>query len=608
MLLFRTGRALTILGVIIALLLALMVRVAYLQTCFRQQHLLSARRQTHTTIRVVARRGSIYDRNGHELAGTIQTAGVYIDPAFMLRHYQQNGRNLNQMDMDLARLATILDCRTDDLVRLISENAGERYIRVAEHMSDRVAEAVTALNLPGVGVEPMCARVYPMGSLAAHVLGTVGADGQGLEGVELRYHRELAGRDGWRRVEKDARRRPISIAADDFVLPQHGGHIMLTLDAAIQSIVEEELAEACRTFRAPRGEAVVINPHTGEVLALANWPTFHPQNLGDSTAEMRLNRSVVVPYEPGSAIKPFIMGPALAWNVTRPEELWPIPAITYVTPYGRRVTDVHFYGRLCTWDVLVKSSNIGMAMLSARMGNASLHRALRSFGFGQVTGIELPGEDEGRLNPLPRWTRYSTESVAQGYELMVTPVQLARAFSVFANGGRLIKPRIVLGRIDARGDLVPDPRSAGAASSCPQVIDEQTAALMRRIMADVVVRGTGTKARSPYWNFFGKTGTAHVSRGRAGYASDLFNSTFIAGAPLENPRVVIAMTIHEPDRRLGHYGGTVSAPAAGRILQRTLEYLQVPPSPPLSMPPPQVIAVLHNFRAELYQQPRASAE
>jgi cell division protein FtsI/penicillin-binding protein 2 len=215
-----------------------------------------------------------------------------------------------------------------------------------------------------------------------------------------------------------------------------------------------------------------------------------------------------------------------------------------------------------------------------------------------VTGIDLPGEDGGRVNPLNKWGKYSTDSVAQGYELMVTPMQIARAFCAYANGGRLVDPRLIKGFLDEQGNVVArtEPKKI---TLFPQAIDPYTAAGMRRIMCDVVVRGTATRARSATWNIFGKTGTAHIAQ-HGSYQDAKLNSSFIGGAPADNPRVIIAMIIHEPDKSIAHYGGTVSAPAAGRVLERTLAYLQIPKSPDLSPPPPEVAKVLWNYNEKIY--------
>jgi cell division protein FtsI/penicillin-binding protein 2 len=262
------------------------------------------------------------------------------------------------------------------------------------------------------------------------------------------------------------------------------------------------------------------------------------------------------------------------------------------------VSDVHYYGPLSSWDVLVKSSNIGMSMLAERMGNAKVREALAEFGFGKRTDLELPGEDEGRLNPLSRWNHFSTESVAQGYEMMVTPLQLARAFCVYANDGRLVRPKLVRGLLDADGNVVAR-EPIQRLEMCPQVIDAKTSAVVRRILCDVMTRGTAQGKASKYWNIFGKTGTAHISLGRRGYDQNLFNSSFMGGGPAEDPKIVVAMVIHEPDRKLGHYGGTVSAPAAVRVIERTLGYLQVPQSPALPPPPADVASVLQGYQGKI---------
>jgi len=208
----------------------------------------------------------------------------------------------------------------------------------------------------------------------------------------------LAGHDGYERVLKDARRRPIGVAADDYLPPHHGQHLVTTIDSNIQMIVEQELEQSCLKVEGKRGEAVMMDPDTGDVLALANWPTFNPQNLDDSSPDVRRDRVLTDPYEPGSTIKPFIVGPALDWHATSVTQIFPLHGAHYTTPYGRHITDVHGYDSLCLWDVLVKSSNIGMSMLGEQLGNTKLHRALSSWDFGRPTGIELPAENGGRLN------------------------------------------------------------------------------------------------------------------------------------------------------------------------------------------------------------------
>jgi cell division protein FtsI (penicillin-binding protein 3) len=421
----------------------------------------------------------------------------------------------------------------------------------------------------------------------------------------MKFENLLAGRDGFKRTLKDARHRPISVAAEDFVPAQHGQHLILTIDANIQMIVEQELERTCKEFKAKSGEVVVMDPKTGEVLALANWPTFHPQNLGDSAPAVRLNRALAAPYEPGSTIKPFIVGPAVAGRMTRIGEIWPMPTASYQTELRRKpVTDVHHYAQLCTWDVLVKSSNIAMTMLGERMGKPRLHAAIAGFGFGRQTGIELPAEDPGMLTPAARIANSDVVSMVQGYHIMVTPVQMARAFCAYANGGRLVQPSVVKGVLDSDGRVISRVKPAGV-ELMPAAIDPITAGEIKRVLCDTVVRGTAKSARSRTWNIFGKTGTSHISGGRGGYSDSRYNSSFIAGAPAEEPRVVLCFVVHEPDRKIGHYGGDVAAPGAGRLIDRVLTYLQVDASPDLDPPPPHLAAKLYNFNAKEYRWPDA---
>jgi cell division protein FtsI/penicillin-binding protein 2 len=489
---------------------------------------------------------------------------------------------------------------------MLGDRAESRFVKIAENLDDGTCDQIEKLDLPGVGLIPTNQRYYPMGSLASHVLGGMQKDGIGVEGLELKFEKQLAGKDGYKRTLRDFRGRPLAVAAEDYLPPQHGQHLILTIDANMQLIAEQELSAVCEHYKANRGEVIVIDPHTGDIYALANWPTFNPQNLDDSKPAVRRDRCVTDPYEPGSTIKPFLAGPAMGWNITRPNEVWPITSIKW-NPFGKRiVTDVHHYGPLATWDVLVKSSNIGMSMLGTRMGNPRLHEALDSFRFGHRTGVELPGEDPGMVVPLAKMGRDSTISVSQGYEVMVTPMQLARGFCCYANGGRLIEPHVVKGALDVEGNVV-SRAERKSLKLMPEAIDPITSTAMKRILCDTVVRGTAMKARSATWNIFGKTGTAHISEGRSGYSETRLNSSFMGGAPAENPRLVIVMVIHEPDKSLGHYGGVVSAPAAGRILERCLAYLQVPASPNLPPPPAAIAEKLVGYNEKVYTARTASA-
>ncbi|HWE03179.1 MAG TPA: penicillin-binding protein 2 [Tepidisphaeraceae bacterium] len=598
--LFSARRAAAVFIAIGVMLGLLVFRVAYLQTEGRQQTIGKADRQQHQTTRLESRRGGIFDRNGFALALTIQKQDLFVDPHFMADVYQEDGKNPEAMDEAIRKLAAILDRDSLDLAQELNDKGDSRFLRIAKDVDDGRIAAIQKLNIPGVGFVPTSSRSYPMGSLAAHILGGTGKDGHGLEGIELKFDKLLSGKDGWEKKLKDARRHAIGIAADDYLPPQHGQHLILTIDANLQMIAEQELGATCKEFHAKKGEVVVMDPSNGDVLALANWPTFDPNDLDAATNDLRRDKCLTDPYEPGSTIKPFIVGPALQWRQTSLTEKWPINGKFYKTPYGRTITDVHPYGPLATWDVLVKSSNIGMSMLGERLGNDRLYRALAGWGFGRQTGIELPAEDPGRLNPLWKWNKYSTESASQGYEVMVTPVQLCRAFCSYANGGRLVRPTIIRGILDGDGKVVS--RSPGVKlEMLPQVLDPMAANQIREVLSDVVVRGTAAGyGRSDTWNIFGKTGTAHISMGRSGYSLTKFNSSFICAAPAENPRLVVAFIVHEPEKVLAHYGGTVCAPGSKRLLERALTYLQVPASPELRPPPADIASLLYQFNPKIY--------
>ncbi len=609
---FSVTRARVAVVCLLAVFTALAGRVVFLQTYGRQHTIRRAERQQYQTRILHYRRGCIYDRNGMELAGSVQTPSLFIDPKFLQDQFQEEGHSLIEMDRMIGRLAALIEKDPFELSQMLGDKATSRYVRVADHLDEQTCAEIRKLDLPGVGLEPSNVRHYPMGAIAAHLLGGTGADGAGLEGLELQYEKTLTGQDGFERTLKDARHRPLKTAAYDYLPARHGQHLMLTIDANIQMLAEQELAGTCKEYRAKRGEVVVMDPKTGEVLALANWPAFNPENLEDSTPDVRRNRAITDPYEPGSTIKPFIVGPALQWRATRVEEVWKMPGGSYRSSLRRKpVTDVHAYPELCTWDVLVKSSNIGMTMLGERLGKNRVYGALGKFQFGQPTGIEMPGEDPGLLKPVRKWADSDVVSAVQGYSVMVTPLQLARSFCAYANGGRLVKPTLVRGVLGDDGRVIAKTKP-GQLEMMPEVLDPMTAAEMKRVLCDTVVRGTASKARSDVWNIFGKTGTAHISGGTAGYDNERYTSSFIAGAPAEDPQVVIAFIIHEPDKKhalqnnLSYFGGAVAAPGASKLIERVLTYLNVPSSPELPLPAPQIANVLHNFNAKVYHRKPAT--
>ncbi len=594
---FSPARACVVFVVIALLLLALLGRVVHLQTEVRDRIAARLERQQHFNQTLPARRGSIFDSTGQLLAGSVQSSVLFVDPKFLIDQYDLRREGAVAIERDLARLSTILDLEPFALLQRISEKYPARYLELASDLDEQTIQAVRSIRMPGVGVQPRSMRIYPMGSRAAHVLGGVGRNGHGIEGVELALDELLSGSDGAVRMAKDARRRAIDAQLDDYSPPAHGRHVVLTIDARIQALVERELRNTVDRFRASGGEVVVLDPQTGAILALANYPSFSPQVIEDSSAVARTNRALVVPYEPGSTLKPFIVARAIAEKTTRLDQMWDIEGPTWRTSYGRRITDVHGYDKLNTWDVLVKSSNIGMSKIAESLGQRRLDDALRGFGIGRRSGIDLPGESAGQLRDVSKWTRHSTESLAQGYELLVTPMQMARAMASLANGGRLVTPHVIQGTLDADGQIA-SIRPPEAPLS-PQSIPPQAASDVLRILADIPVRGTARNARLERYNLFGKTGTAHRAV-NGQYNQENYTASFVGGAPYEDPRLVIAFIIHDPDKSQSHFGGIVAAPPAARILEESLITLGVAPSPKLDLPPDAIAKHLYQFNERDY--------
>ncbi len=545
------GRVVAV-GLTVALL-GLIGRVVQLQHR-PPDRLASAAGSRESRAPLIARRGALLDRKGRTLAVSEVGYKLFVDPQLIEDH--------QRFAIQLARLTGDDPARID---QLIGGRVDSRYVVVDPLIDRRHLPEVRRFDRHAVGLDERLVRAYPQGPLAGQVIGFVGIDHTGLEGLEYAYNRRLSGAAGRIAYLRDARRRPVWMDPNDYRPPEHGESVRLSLDAMIQAIAERALAEACRKYNAPRGDCVVLDPASGQILAMANYPAFDPRLGGEPPADVRRNRSVTDAYEPGSVFKPFIHAAATEAGVADPDEkIDCTEAGFFVTSGGRRLHDAHGHGTLTWSGVLVNSSNIGMAKVGQRLGAERMYQAVRRFGFGTPPGSGLPGESPGIVNPLHRWNHYSVTSVPMGQEIAVTPLQLAQALSAFANGGLAAKPAILA-------------RDADAPMFTP-VLDADIADATRRTLRRVVTEGTGRKAQSDKYRIWGKTGTAQVpDRVRGGYIPDAYTASFICGAPLNRPRIVVVVSVHRPDKSIGHYGGIVAAPAAKQIVEQTLEYLAVPP-------------------------------
>ncbi len=558
-----------ILAVLCISLTAMIGRLAYINTALAPKLTGMARTQQLGKQSIPARRGFIFDTTGRVVAGTWQRPSVFADPPM-----------IEDLPSAVKRLSPILGVSPADLTSNIENRASLRFCWLKRLIDPVDANAVRKLNLRGIGVRYEPQRLFPMETLMAQVLGIVGRDGTGLEGAELYYDTHLRGRDGKRASVYDGRRRrrPIWFRGDLSHPERDGGHVVLTLDCVIQGILEHELEAAVEEFEADLGVGLVLSPTTGELLAVGQYPTFDPNRYDDYPPDRRRLRAVTDAIEPGSTFKPYVVCGALLTGAVDPkEEVFCHNGVHWFS--GRRLRDSSPHGALDLEGIIAKSSNIGMGIIGERMGNAAIFDIVSAFGYGQSTGINFPGETPGLVRPLDSWTSYSTTSVPMGQEIAVTPLQLAAAFAAIVNGGHLLQPILVRALLTPDGAILEE---SDAPRRPRRVIPQRISDYMRaKALAAVVERGGGRSAALRDWRMVGKTGTAEVAfKDRRGYEPGAYVSSFIGAAPLEDPQAVILVMIHKPNPELGYYGGTVAAPAVGKIMEQTLAYLQVPPSPP----------------------------
>jgi cell division protein FtsI (penicillin-binding protein 3) len=544
-----------------------------------------------STTRELASRGRILDRRGRVLATTTVGAKLFADPALIWDRGWKRIRDGMARDPeavvttdpfdDVAEaLGQVIDMPEGKIRERLREKAESRYLVLDTDLSDHELDGVRTLDLVGVGTEPKLVRHYPHAPVASQLVGKTNIDQQGLSGMELMQERALAPATGKLTFLRDARRNALHIDDDAYIPPRPGSDVRLTIDLVIQEIAERRLAKAVSQYNAGGGRIVVVDPHTGDVLAMADilrkrpgWAEVTEDKDRAKDPALGRNRCVTDAYEPGSTFKPFVWATATELGVFSPSTRLPTPKDgPYRTAFGRAIRDVHYYGTVDWKTVLVKSLNSGMAMAGERMSFDQMREgAVDRFGFGHRTGVGLPGEEEGLLTPASKWTKWTQTSVAMGHEIGVTPVQMARAFSAFCTDGSIPTLRIVL----------PAERD-GSPSAPPRtpVVAEPVALMTREAMERVLSEGTGRKAQSATYRMFGKSGTAQLPRPKGqgrGYYEDRYVSSFIAGAPLANPRLVVLCVIDDPDRRKGHYGGSIAGPVVRDVIDESLNYLGVKP-------------------------------
>lgn len=555
-------------GGMLFLWLILAVRLVHLQVFHRMGLAEKAARQRTLEETIPARPGDIVDRYGRLLATTVQAKSLFVNP--------QQIENPWEFARQLGEAAEV---DPDQLFIRLSKYREKQFLWVKRRISDEAADRVRALEIPKgvVGFRDEYLRQYPQGKLAVHVLGFRDIDGVGRGGIEQSFDQVLRGTDGKRVLVRDARGRVIEVQESIAQAPRHGRTVVLTLDAVLQLYAERELDRILTEWRPKHAGAIVLDPKTGEVLAMASRPTFDPNDPIDVPVAAWKNFNIASVYEPGSTFKPFIVAWALKHGVIERDEVLNCENGAY--RMGRRILhDHHPYGDLSLTDVLVKSSNIGMAKIGERLTNPELFNAVKAFGFGEPTGIELPGEVSGLLRPLDKWDIYSTGSIPMGQEFAVTPLQLIVAHAALANGGKLLRPYLVLEQteaiVSAGSNAIPVRSKTSVVS--PPVPSEVAEWIVQQPMVEVVKRGTGRRAKLENYTVFGKTGTAQKLDPETGtYAKDRDVCSFICGAPAHDPQLLVLIVVDEPTEGENHGGGTVAAPHAAHLLNQALIHQQI---------------------------------
>ncbi|MBM7114294.1 penicillin-binding transpeptidase domain-containing protein [Archangium primigenium] len=556
-------------GFFVCLLMAAFGRAVFLQVVERDKLRGMAQDQYVRQIEIPARRGDIFDRRGSPLAQSVEVDSIWVDPS-LLPDVKDTAR----------ALARTLKLDPNDVLNRLTR--GRRFAWVKRQVTPREVEAVKALGLPGFGFTKEPKRFYPQRELGAHVVGMVGLDGHGLEGLEMAFEDELSGQNSRLSGFRDAKGRKLLMTGAPDTQDRQGATVTLTLDRHLQYVAEKALSRAVVDAQATAGMAIVMDPLTGELLAIANEPRFNPNAPEKQARAGMRNRAALDAIEPGSTMKSFVVAAALEQKVIKPEDSffcengsWRVGKHT--------IHDTHEHGWLTPKGVLQVSSNICSAKIAQLLGRERFVKSYRDFGFGERTGLSLPGESRGAI-PFPK-AEVSLATQAFGQGMTATAVQMAAAWSALANGGVLMRPYLVSKVVDPDGVVLLENRP----TEVRRVISPQTARTVVSMLESVVVKGgTATKAAMEDYRVAGKTGTAQKVDPVAGGYSDKRIASFVGVLPAENPRAVILVIVDEPKTDV--YGGTVAAPAFKEIATAAMAHLAVPPSREVPLPSSAVLA------------------
>ena len=535
-------------------------RLFSLQVLERDKYRLLADQQRIGFVELSHRRGDILDRHLEELAISVQMDSVFAHP-----------HQLRDPIETAEAMAPILGQEKEELYKkLISKPP---FVYLARKIPPQQAAQIRKLKLAGIGFQQEGKRVYPNREMAAHVLGFAGLDNEGLSGLEYHYNHFLKGKKTMVPVRMDALRQ--SYGSDSVPNPSQGHILVLTIDKSIQYIAEQVLQATMSSSRALSGSVIVMDPHSGEVLAMASYPSFNPNRYSDYSEEMRRNRAILEIYEPGSTFKIITAAAVLNEGLAQPSETIDCRVGTLRLAgkvYGEAKRS---FGMLTFNEIVARSSNVGTIKLALRLGEEKLYRYIRRFGFGEKTKIDLPGEQSGLLRPPSRWSRISIGALSIGQEIGVTPLQTLRALAATANGGYLVKPQLVRRVLSAQGDILHSPRQERM-----RILHPATTAKMKDVLRLVVEEGTGRSIQLSGYSSGGKTGTAQKFIDGS-YSDRKFIASYAGFAPLDNPALATVVVINEPEGK--YYGAEVAGPAFKQIMERCLIHLRIPKDRPVPL-------------------------
>jgi len=551
---FRKTRLIPIFAVSVTLFAILFGRLFYIQVIKRGFYRDLASGQHELFVKLAPRRGGIYDRRRSILAAYLDVPSIYSVP-----------REIKEKENTSRILASEFGLDEEELLKRLGRD--NYFAWVKRKITADEEERLKNLNLKGVYLIKEKKRFYPAGALACHVLGLVDIDNRGLEGAELAYDRILKGEPGWRRSFRDARQREIYYGQADVLPARDGFSIVLTIDEVIQHILEKEAGFLVKKYRPEAVSMIAIEPSSGEILGMVNYPAFNPNRPDTVETDSLRNRAITDAFEPGSVFKVVTASSIIEEGAAGMEDEFFCENGAYRVA-GRVLHDYRAYGTLTFREVIEKSSNIGTVKAASRLGKEKLCGYIRKFGFGEKTGIDLPGEATGIVRDPSGWSASDMTTVPMGQGIAVTPIQLAACVGAVANDGVLMKPRVLKEIMTSEGITVRKEKP----ETVRRVISKKKAQKVKELLAGVVARGSGRRAKLDNFTACGKTGTAQKVNPEGGYYKNKYIASFVGFAPSANPRVALVVSVDNP--RGGHLGGRVAAPAFKRTMENILSYLE----------------------------------